>query len=77
MDTSQKRHAFCFRSRSSRRFFSVGLRKYSPDSSCRSICTWWRGVNKPLFRPPTTPKSDAPFVEVEQEETACTISSPV
>lgn len=35
----KKKHAFCFRSCSSRRFFSVGLRKYSPDSSCRSIYT--------------------------------------
>ena len=39
VDTSQRKHAFSFRSCSSRRFFSVGLRKYSPDSSCRSICT--------------------------------------
>lgn len=31
-------NTFCFRSRSSRRSLSVGLRKYSPDSSCRSTC---------------------------------------
>ena len=43
------KHAFCFRSRSSRRFLSVGLRKYSPDSNCRSTCVPHHTGKHPLF----------------------------